>query len=214
MKTAPIAALPLVALLASCGSGPVVLPETAVERAATCAVVFNAQARQGSADVTAQLTAAQRGAVLRPALLHAAEGEEFVIARAAAVTDAMPALGEDLGEEQIETLGPQCAKAFPPAPTPVTLPEDQLTAALGCDELGDFMRQALSTQAAAYKTELDAYYALNQALDTRLAPLLSARGISGVEETQAEARKALGAMVKLGEPTEVLAQCTARYVAG
>lgn len=212
MKTALIAMLPIAALLSSCGGAPAALPEATVERAATCGVVASAQARKVTANPQFPLTAAQRGAVLRPALLTGSEGDEFVLKRAAAVVDAMPALGEDLSEEDIAALAPQCARAYPPAPTPVVLPDDPLTAAMGCDELGNFMRQALSVQAGDYKTELDKYYALNMALDPRLAPLLSRRGVNGVEASQAEARKAMGAIVKLGEPTAILDACSAKYV--
>jgi hypothetical protein len=124
----------------------------------------------------------------------------------------MPALGESFSKKDIETLAPQCAQAYPPPSTPVTLPDDLLTAAMGCDQLSDFMRQALGAQGAAYKDNLDAYFALNQELDGRLAPLLSQRGVKGTEASEAEGRKALAAIVKLGEPTAVLDACSARYV--
>lgn len=212
MKTALIALLPVTAALAGCG-GSSTLPEAAAQRAATCGVIAANQARATITDIKAPLSAAQQGAVLRPALLYGSEGEEFSRERVAEVVDAMPALGETFSEGDIKTLAPQCAQAYPPAPTPVTLPGDPLTAAMGCDQLSDFMRQALGGQnAAAYEENFNAYFALNQELDTRLAPLLSQRGISGVEASEAEGRKALAAIVKLGEPTAVLDACSARYV--
>jgi hypothetical protein len=212
MKTPLIAVLPIAAMLSGCGGGPAALPETAVERAATCGVVASAEARKVTANPQFPLSAAQRGAVLRPALLASAEGEEFSRDRTAAVVKAMQELGETLDEKDVETLAPQCAQAYPPAPTPVVLPEDPLTAAMGCDELSDFIRQAFSAQGADYKAELDKYYALNQALDRQLAPLLSRRGISGVEASQAQARKEMARIVKLGEPTAILDACSVKYV--
>lgn len=212
MKTALVAALPLAAMLSSCGGAPATLPAETAQRAATCGVVAANQARATITDIKAPLSAAQQGEVLRPALLYGADGEEFSRDRAAEVVNAMPKLGEDLSEKDIAALAPQCAEAYPPAPTPVKLPDDPLTAAMGCDQLSDFMRQALGAQGAAYTEQLNEYFALNQALDKQLAPLLSNKGISGVTESEAQGRKALGAIVKLGQPTAVLNACTARYI--
>lgn len=215
MKSALIALLPLTALLAACGGASGTLPEAAAQRAATCGVITANQARATIADIKAPLSAAQQGAVLRPALLYGSEGEEFSRDRVAEVVGAMPALGESFSEEDIRKLAPQCAQAYPAPPTPVKLPDDPLTAAMGCDQLSDFMRQALSgVNASSYKENFDAYFALNQALDKRLAPLLSQRGIRGVEASEAQGRKAMAAIVKLGEPTAVLDECSARYVKG
>lgn len=215
MKSALIALLPLTAVLTACGGAGGTLPEAAAERAATCGVITANQARATIADIKAPLSAAQQGAVLRPALLYGSEGEEFSRDRVAEVVDAMPALGESFSEDDIKKLAPQCAQAYPAAPTPVKLPDDPLTAAMGCDQLSDFMRQALGgVNASSYKVNFDAYFALNQELDKRLAPLLSQRGINGVEASEAEGRKAMAAIVKLGEPTAVLDACSARYVKG
>lgn len=212
MKTAIAATLPFAIILAGCGGAPATLPEETAQRAATCGVVAANQARATITDIQAPLSAAQQGAVLHPALLYAAEGEEFSRDRAAEVVNAMPKLGESIKEKDIAVLGPQCAQAYPPAPTPVTLPDDPLTAAMGCDQLSAFMRRALGAQGAAYVKDLDAYFALNQELDGRLGPLLSQRGIKGTQASETEGRKALATIVKLGEPTAVLNACSARYV--
>jgi len=214
MKSAFIALLPVTAILAGCGGGGGTLPEAAAQRAATCGVIAANQARATVTDIKTPLSAAQQGAVLRPALLYGSEGEEFSRDRVAEVVDAMPALGETFSEKDIATLAPQCAQAYPAPPTPVKLPDDPLTAAMGCDQLSDFMRQALGAGGATYKENFDAYFALNQALDKRLGPILAQRGIRGVEASEAEGRKALAAIVKLGEPTAVLDACSARYVKG
>lgn len=213
MKIALIALLPVAAAVAGCSGGGDTLPETAAQRAATCGVIAANLARATITDIKAPLSAAQQGVVLRPALLYGSEGGEFSRDRVAEVVDAMPALGEKFSEENIKKLAPQCAQAYPPAPTPVKLPEDPLTAAMGCDQLSDFMRQALGgANAAAYEENFNAFFALNRELDKRLAPLLAKRGISGVEASEAEGRKAMAAIVKLGEPIAILDECSARYV--
>lgn len=214
MKTALTALLPISAVLASCGGAPAKLPETPVERAATCGVVAANQARATVPDIKAPLSAAQQGGILRYALLVGAEGEEFSRDRTAEVVTAMPALGEEISEESIAALAPQCAAAYPMPQGPIELPDDPLVAAQGCDELSDFMRQALGAQGSAYKDQLDAYYALNMELDSRLGPLLAARGVNGVEASEVEARKAFATIAKLGEPTAVLEACSAKYVKG
>lgn len=214
MKAALIVTLPLVALLANCGETPATLPADAVARAATCGVVAANNARATITNINTPLSASQQGAVLRYALLAGAEGDAFEQDRTAAVVNAMPTLGADLKAEDIAVLTPQCAAAYQLADGPVALPGDPLTAGLGCDELSDFMRTALGAQRGSYKDESDRYFALNQALDKRLGPILARRGVSGIEASQAEARKAMAAIVKLGEPTEVLAACEKRYVAG
>lgn len=213
MKSALIALLPVTAALAGCGGGGGTLPEAAAQRAATCGVVAANRARATITDIKAPLSAAQQGEVLRPALLYGSQGDEFSRDKVAEVVDAMPALGESVSEADIEKLAPQCAQAYPAPPAPVKLPDDPLIAAMGCDQLSDFMRQALGgVNAASYKDNFDAYFALNQALDKRLGPLLAQRGIRGVEASEAEGRKAMAAIVKLGEPTAVLDECSARYV--
>lgn len=201
-------------LLAGCGGGgsSSLLPADPIQRAATCSVVTAANARARLKEIGAQLPVADQGAVLRPALLAGAEGESFAADRTGLVVEAMPATGDRVKPDDLPELTPLCAAAFPPTPSPAALPEDALTAALGCDELGDFMRRALGSQ-GDYQEATSGYLRLNHALDDRLPGLLAARGISGMGETQAEARKAMAAIVKLGEPTALLDACAKRYAA-
>lgn len=212
MKALLAALLPLAPMMTACGGNtPDALPADPIQRAAACGAVAAAQARTGLA-VTADMPVAGQGATLRPALLAGSAGGSFDTAATAAVVDALPAAGKDLDEKRVATLAPLCAQAFPLPAGPVALPSDPLTTALGCDELGEFMRRALESQPDGYAAETARYFALNRALDAAIAPLFARRGIRAVDAQQAEAKKAMAAIVKTGEPSAVLDACSARFV--
>ena len=202
--------LALLLSLAACDR-QATLPEDPIERAATCGVVATAEARVNTPEIGAPLSLDAQGRVLRLVLLAGATEDEFSSDRAQAVVQRMPALAENVtAGDNWKELAPACAAAFPtPTATPA-LPQDPLTAALGCDELARFMDTALSAS-GDYEEPLFRYLGLANALDGRIASLLGARGIASEDAQAAEKREALSAAAKLGNPVEVLELCVARF---
>lgn len=57
------------------------------------------------------------------------------------------------------------------------------------------------------------YSKLEEALDQKLAPLMSARGLSSEDAGLAAKRKAMATFAKLGNPTAVMDACVKKYTA-
>lgn len=198
-------------LLAACGEKPMTLAADPAERAATCGVVAATEARAAVADIKTPLSLEQQGDVLRYALLHASGGGSYDAAKAAAVVERMPAVGQDLNAKRVAALAPQCREAFPAPPSPAALPKDPLAAALGCEALGKFMSRALESQAEDYGSDLVRLAALNRVLDNRTAQLLRARGIAAPEAVANQSREAMAQIVGMGRPAQLLEACVGRY---
>lgn len=209
MKLAPPVYAAL--LLAGCSNEPATLPTDPIERAAICGVVATAHARVNTPDISAPLSLEAQGEVLRLVLLSGASSEQFASEPADAVVKRMPALAETVtAGDNWKELAPPCAAAFPPPATPPELPAEPLTAALGCDQLARFMNDALSAS-ADYEEALFRYAGVERVLDSRIAPLFAARGITSEDGRAAEKDEALAAMAKLGNPVKVMDACLARY---
>lgn len=211
MKNALWLTVPALLASSACGPKALMLPDDPVERAATCGVVAAAQARQGQTDIRAPLSMAAQGNILRHPLAVGAESEEFSQSAASAVVKRMSELAGAVIERDWEALIEPCAQAFPIRTETPALPGDPLTAALGCDALGQFMRAALASD-GRYDKELSIYHKLETSLDTKLAPLLAKRGARSPVATQTERRKAMTVFAGLGRPDQVMAACVARYI--
>jgi len=204
------ALLLLTFMLAGCGPKALMLPEDPVQRAATCGVVAAAGARQGT-NIEAKLSFEAQSRILHYALLEGATGERFDSARAARVANAMPALTDEVTDGKWQGLQGSCDQAYPATKQQaVELPQDRLTAQLGCDGLADFVTTALREGEASYIDRIRALDNLQRKLDGDAGTLLQARGISpqrGVElRTEAMAK-----LVKLGPPDKVLDRCVAQF---
>lgn len=200
----------LCALLGSCGPKALVLPQDPVEQAATCGAVAAAEGRSAT-DVNAPLSLEAIGRVIHYPMLAGSEGESFSSERATAVQKRMAELQDSVVEGKWQELVPACRAAFPAAAVDeVTLPADRFEAQLGCDELGDFLRSSLEAQ-DEYMNELGEYRQLSNKLDPVLASGLRSRAGSDTAAHQAERRKALAAMAKLGPPVAVMRACVARF---
>lgn len=200
-------------LLAACGPKVLALPDSPVDRAATCGVVAAADARKGGGDVSKPLTLEQSGRILHYPMLAASEGATFASDTAAAVVARMPVLEGDITRGKWADLVAPCDAAYPAAAatTPVTLPADTLDAQLGCSVLGEYLSKALASQEAAYGDDLFGYRQLGTSLDQRVASKLGARGIEGFDATKTARDKALAKVVKIGSPVPVMKACIAKY---
>lgn len=205
----------LIALIAAAGCGRQTsrLPDDPVERAATCAVVETAKARdQSGVAVDKPLSVETQGRILHYALLAASAGKSYDASVAAAVVKRLPEIADSVTAGDWETLEAPCAAAYPAvASQPRSLPADPLTAALGCDELATFMRTALARQSYAFASTLDDYDKLNRALDQPVAVLFTRRGIMALPARLAERNKAMATIVERGSPVPTLKLCAARY---
>jgi hypothetical protein len=209
MTRAWLAALPL--LVASCGPKALELPEQPVDRAATCGVVAAAQARAGTADIKADLPFDAMGRILHYTLLGGSSGGSFSPEAGTAVQKRMSELQDQVTGGKWQDLVPACRAAFPAtAITEVKLPQDRVEAQLGCYELDDYVRSALSEQ-AAYDNEVSKYQPLRQKLDAAIGPALRARAGADLKAQQEERHKALAAIAKAGPPVAVLEQCSDRF---
>ena len=199
-------------LLASCGPQALALPEAAVDRAATCGVVAAAEARAATNDIKASLPFTAQLRILHYALLAGAQGESFSADASTAVIDRMPTLQEEITEGKWQELAPACRAAYPEAEKEeVTLPAARFDAQLGCDELGTFLSERLQSQEMNYGEQLSNYRGMLRKLDQTLGPGLRSRAGADLAAQQAERRRALAAMVKLGSTAAVMRQCVERY---
>jgi hypothetical protein len=144
-------------LLAACGSTALALPDKPVDRAATCGIVAAAGARLAVTDVKSPLPLAEHGRIVDYALLAASASGEYDPAIAGAVSRRMQDLQDKVTEGEWKPLAAACKAAYPLAEKQdVALPEDGFERALQCNELAQYMGQALAGQASDYPNELAA----------------------------------------------------------
>lgn len=212
MKQALWLAMPGLLFTAACGSKTVELSDDPIARAATCGVAEAAQARVDTPDIKAPLAVDAQGRILRYAVVTGVEGDSFSMDRASEVVQRMPKEAETLLEgNRWKKMREPCAAAFPaPAQGEVKLPEDTLTAGMGCDMMRQFVGKALAT-AGQYEETLRGYSKLEEALDKKLAPLMSARGLSSEDKALEAKRKAMASFAKLGNPTQIMDTCVKKY---
>lgn len=209
MKKAAIAAG--AALLMSCGPKTLELPQEPIDRAATCGAVAAASERVATNDINATLPLDAIGRVVHYPLLAGSASGSFSADTAAQVQKRMTELQDKVSAGKWQQLIPACKAAFPAAAvTKVTLPADRFEAQLGCDELGDFLRDALEGQ-EEYVNELGTYRNMSNKLDASLGSAMPGRVGRDMAAQQEERRKALAAMAKLGQPVAVMRQCVEKF---
>jgi hypothetical protein len=199
-------------LLAGCG-GPktLALPDAPVDRAATCAIVVAAEARMAVKDIKDPLPVEAQGRIVHHALLAASADGAFDAATANAVNQRMGELKDKLTAGAWQTLIQPCRAAFPAvANDSPELPKNALDAELGCEQLAEFLANALDAQ-GRYRQDVADYRRLRGRLNDRLAAALKARVGGSLAEQQEAGRKALARAASLGSPVAVMRRCADRF---
>jgi hypothetical protein len=93
------------------------------------------------------------------------------------------------------------------------LPSKPLDSMLQCYALADFLRKVLTEQGGGYGTATNAYGALKDRLDMKIAPLRRAAGLKNGPEFRQKQLEELAAVARLGQPPAVIAACEAKYPA-
>ncbi|MBB5686169.1 hypothetical protein [Sphingobium boeckii] len=211
MRQAAFLIIPSLLAITACGSKPLTLGETAVDKAATCGVVAAAAARTVATDIKAPLSVEARGQMLSYALLAGSEGTQFAPETTGAVIKRMPELADAVTDTNWEKLVAPCAQEFPIASASAPqLPTDPLVSALGCDQIGSFMRKALASD-PLYEEAQVRYGKLDAKMDGKVAPLLASRGMASEDKAKAQKLTAMATFAKLGPPDKLMDACIARY---
>ncbi|HMJ93670.1 MAG TPA: hypothetical protein VK472_06190 [Allosphingosinicella sp.] len=204
--------LSVVAILSACGPEPLSLPDQPIDRAATCAIVAAASARQSTKDVSAPLPLAVHGRIAHYALLAATDGGTYTPETAGAVSRRMGDLKEKIADGQWQPLEPACRAAYPTfEKNERALPADGFEARLQCSELGEFLYSALKAHESDYRNEIVGYRNLHLRLDEALARPLLAKAGSDLEARRKLRHDALVAAAALGNPVAVMEQCFRRF---
>jgi len=214
MRKTIIMALPLSALLlASCGPKKLALPEDPIDRAATCAVVSAATARNAATELKEGLDFGPQTRIIHHAMLAGTDDKGFSAKRASAVISRMSELQEKVTEGEWQPLATPCDKAFPEVKktSGIELPAAKFDAQLGCYALGDFLTRSVTTLDPKGQEVLATYAALHRKLDGPIGAGMRAKGATKVEQTQVLKNAALGKMTRLGAPVEVMKMCTGRF---
>src|SRR3954453_9504261 len=170
-----VTALAIVLLAACSGKKPLALPDAAIDRAATCAIVAAAEARVAGRDIKAPLPAEAQGRIVHHALLAASAGGAFDAQAANAVNKRMGELKDQVTSGAWQTLIQPCRTAFPAAANDAPeLPKSPLDAELACEQLAEFLANALDAQ-GRYGQEVADYRRLRGRLNDRLAAALKSR---------------------------------------
>ncbi|MEA3060935.1 MAG: hypothetical protein QOJ94_716 [Sphingomonadales bacterium] len=201
-----------IGLLAACsGNQPLALPDAPVDRAATCAIVAAAEARVAVKDINDPLPVEAQGRIVHHALLAASAGGTFDAATANAVNKRMGELKDKVTSGAWQTLIQPCRAAFPAASDDAPqLPKTALDAELACEQLAEFLANALDAQ-GRYRQEVADYRRLRGRLNERLASALKARVGGSLAAQQEAGRKALARAASLGSPVAVMRRCVARF---
>jgi hypothetical protein len=110
-----------------------------------------------------------------------------------------------------QSLIQPCRAAFPAAANDAPeLPKTALDAELGCEQLAEFLADALDVQ-GRYRQEVADYRRLRGRLNDRLASGLKARVGTSLAAQQEAGRKALARAASLGSPVAVMRLCAARF---
>jgi hypothetical protein len=198
--------------LASCGPDPMKLPNEPVDRAATCGIVAAAGARIAVTDVKSPLPLAEHGRIVDYALLAASASGEYDPQIAGAVSRRMQTLQDNVTGGEWQPLIAACKAAFPAAEKQdASLPEDRFEAQLQCNELAQFMTQALAGQASSYRNEIADYRHLRERLNDAVARPLNAKAGPKVSDQQKLRHRALADASRLGAPIAVLSRCLERF---
>jgi predicted small lipoprotein YifL len=212
MTPARLAAALAIALLAACsGKQPLALPEAPVDRAAACAVVAAAEARVAIQDINAPLPVEAQGRIVHYALLAASRTGAFDAETANAVNKRVGEIKDKLTSGPWQTLIQPCRASYPAAGNDSPeLPKNALDSELACEQLAEFLANALEAQ-GRYRQEVADYRRLRGRLNDRLASALKARVGGSLAAQQEAGRKALARAASLGSPVAVMRLCAARF---
>jgi hypothetical protein len=198
--------------LTSCGPAPMALPDQPVDRAATCGIVAAAGARLAVTDLKSPLPLAEHGRIVDYALLAASASGEYDPQIAGSVSRRMQAIQDQVTGGEWKPLAAACKAAFPAAEKQdAALPEDRFEAQLQCNELAQFMTQALAGQAGSYRNEIADYRHLRERLNDAVARPLNAKAGPKVGDQQKLRHRALADASRLGAPLAVLSRCLERF---
>lgn len=198
-------------MLSGCGEKTPTLPTNALDRAATCGVVTAASERE-AAGAKGELSADAQARILQYAMLYASTGGALDPDKVNAVSARMPALFDQTIKGKWHALRPACAQAFPPSQVrQPLLPTKPLDSMLDCYVLADFLRKVLGEQGGSYGQAVNAYSALKDRLDTKMAPLVRAAGLRNGPAFQQKRQEALAAAARLGQPPAVISACERKY---
>ena len=211
MQRLPAAAAALSLALAGCGGEKALtLPADPVDRAATCAIVAAAEARQGaSVDVSQPLPIEAQGRILHYPLLAASEGGSFSADVANQVNARMQALQDEVTSGKWQDLVPACTQAFPAtaAAGAVKLPAARFEAQLACVELTEFLANALESQQASARAKVADYRTLRRDLNDAMGAGMRARAGGDLEAQRRVRNEGLAAAAQLGNPVAVAEAC-------
>jgi hypothetical protein len=162
-------------------------------------------------DINDPLPVEAQGRIVHHALLAASAGGAFDAATANAVNKRMGELKDKLTSGAWQSLIQPCRAAFPAAGNDSPeLPKTALDAELGCEQLAEFLANALDAQ-GRYRQEVADYRHLRGRLNDRLASGLKARVGTSLAAQQEAGRKALAKAASLGSPVAVMRLCAARF---
>jgi hypothetical protein len=201
-----------IGLLAACsGNKPLALSDDPIDRAATCAIVAAAEARVAVKDINDPLPVEAQGRIVHHALLAASAGGSFDAPTANAVNKRIGELKDKVTSGAWQSLIQPCRAAFPAAANAAPeLPKTALDAQLACEQLAEFLANALDAQ-GHYGREVADYRRLRGRLHDRLASALKARIGGSFAARQDAGRKALARAASFGSPVAVMRLCAARF---
>jgi hypothetical protein len=163
-------------------------------------------------DVKSPLPLAEHGRIVDYALLAASASGQYDPGVAGAVSRRMQALQDRVTGGEWKPLAAACKAAYPLAEKQdVTLPEDKFEAQLQCNELAQFMTQALAGQAGDYRNEIADYRHLRERLNDSVARPLNDKAGPKVSDQQKVRHRAMAAASRLGAPVATLSRCLERF---
>ncbi|MEA3039788.1 MAG: hypothetical protein QOE79_2301 [Sphingomonadales bacterium] len=162
-------------------------------------------------DINDKLPVEARGRIVHHTLIAASADGAFDAETANAVNKRMGELKDKVTAGAWQTLIQPCRAAFPAAANDAPeLPKAALDAELACEQLAEFLANALDAQ-GRYGQEVADYRRLRGRLNERLASALKARVGSSLAAQQEAGRRALAKAASLGSPVAVMRLCEGRF---
>lgn len=213
MRSAVFLALASALMLPACGPKQLALPEDPVDRAATCAVVSAADARQKNPDARGDLDFDAQTRIIHYAMLAGIEGDGFSTKNASAVVSRMSEVEADITSGKWQDLVAPCEQAFPEVKktSGIALPEARFDAQLGCYAMADFLVRTVTTSDPKAQERFAAFQKMKRDLDGTIGAAVKARGAGSYEKTLDLKQGALVKMTRSGAPAEVMRLCTERF---
>lgn len=200
-------------MLSACGPKQLALPADPVDKAATCAVVSAADARQQNPNARGDLDFDAQTRIIHYAMLAGIDGDGFSTKTASAVVSRMSEVEANITNGKWQDLVAPCDEAFPEVrkTSGVALPEARFDAQLGCYAMADFLVKTVTTTDPKAQERFAAFQQMKRNLDGSIGKTIKARGAGDYEKTLDLKQGALVKMTRLGAPAEVMKMCTARF---